>query len=715
MFLNSRKFYVWLISLGVVLAIYLLYTRLSRTPPIDIDTGRKFTGTAVDSNVGQFGSEVGKIGDVGVGPVRKARFIDLDKKTKEVKREWGFEKLLHEIGNEWEIEKPYMNIFQHSFKCGITADRGKVQVETVGNRRSLKDAIFSGDVVIHILPESSSDVKESFIYLDDIVFISEKSLFATARPVKFTSQDARMLSRGLELVYNNELDRLEFLRIIHLESLHLVTSSRGSLFLSPERDIDTSVGTGSRVQTDQPAKSAPADVPEKTEEMPAAGRQGEHYRCVFSKNVVINTPDQLVLADDEVSINNIFWPKASSEKSAKADTISTDNAKLHSVAVTKPDEPNESSEQFIDIVVTCDNGFVVTPMDSARADSDSGMLSSAGSVATGSEELKSLKEAGGRTVLVAWKIDYCASTRDTIATGPLELTFYTSDLIHTEDEKKTIPIKITARKKAKFLPLLNQVIFEGDCLCTMLREDPNYHQKYTLSAPKLTVDLSRDKALATGLEHLTANGGVVQLDTSKWAGKELLGFTKLKCSKFDFDTDQQLFLATGPGVIAVDNSNISEPNSEVGKFSLKKPCWAIIENFDTLTYFLDANQVVADAEPQGTLLINYFPIVEGQVRYDRQVTATARHVEAFLYQTADGQTELLTLTASGGITYEDGDNEFAGSELFYDHKKSIMMVKGDESQPCYYNGALVDEIEYDLRTGKVKAKITGPGALQMQK
>jgi len=44
-----------------------------------------------------------------------------------------------------------------------------------------------------------------------------------------------------------------------------------------------------------------------------------------------------------------------------------------------------------------------------------------------------------------------------------------------------------------------------------------------------------------------------------------------------------------------------------------------------------------------------------------------------------------------------------------------MKVKGDELQPCYFNGALVEEIELNSRTGKVEAKVVAPGALQINR
>ncbi len=88
---------------------------------------------------------------------------------------------------------------------------------------------------------------------------------------------------------------------------------------------------------------------------------------------------------------------------------------------------------------------------------------------------------------------------------------------------------------------------------------------------------------------------------------------------------------------------------------------------------------------------------------------TTSHMVADLANTADGRTELMTLTASGGITYEEAKTQFAGSELFYDAVGSVITVKGNDFQPCLLNGSAVDGIRYDLKTGKVKAKIVGGG------
>ena len=67
------------------------------------------------------------------------------------------------------------------------------------------------------------------VYLDDVTFISDKSLFSTAGPVRFLSADVEMLGRGLELVYNEELERLEFFRVVNLQSLRLSSGKTESL------------------------------------------------------------------------------------------------------------------------------------------------------------------------------------------------------------------------------------------------------------------------------------------------------------------------------------------------------------------------------------------------------------------------------------------------------------------------------------------------------
>ncbi|MBW8041175.1 MAG: hypothetical protein FVQ85_14390 [Planctomycetes bacterium] len=728
---DSRKFRVWLISLGAVLALYLLYSLISKTPPIEIDTNQDFTGTFTDANGGELGDEIGMMGNIGVGTVRKAEYIHLNEQKK-VDRILGFQELLHKTENEWEGKKPYMNIFRRDLGCYITADRADVRIETVAGKPAPRDAKFTGNVVAHILPENSSDIKEGFFYLDDVTFISDKSQFLTPGPVKYTSEDIHMAGKGLELIYNEQLERIELLKVFHLESVRL-KSTQSPFFPKEKNKGKGPLDPNSQMPKQQPEKTVTSDDSQKVKSSPPESTQApekneaEHYRCVFSKNVVIDSPEQLIFASEKLSIYDIFQAKDLEGQSDNADPNGADPVKTTTANSAtdeeNPFEPNSPgspnsqaipAQEPVDIVVTCDKGLVITPIDVPQPDTNSALLTNEQLLEAARGKLEKLEKTNGRTIFIAQNIDFSASTRDTVATGPSELTFYTGDLIRPEANEAIVPVKITAQTKAQFLPASNQALFEGDSVCTMLRQDPNSQQKYALSAQQLTVDLSKDKdkrpsASAGTIEHLTAVGGTVQLDTSKWAGKKLLGFTKLKCRRFEYDAKEQYFLATGPGVIAIDNSNISEPNAASGRFSMRRRCYAVVENFDTLKYLLETNQIIAQAKSQG-LVVDYFPIVDG--KYGQRVTVTAGRVVANLVEIPGGPTELSTLHATGGVEYEEKDKEFSGNELFFDALKSILTVQGDDSHPCIYNGTLVDQIEYDLKTGRVKFQIVGPGVIQ---
>jgi len=633
----SRKFFIWFISLGILICFYLFFIQRAERLEIPAESGN----TAVDSNLSGLGDKVAKIGEVQVGGAEIARFTDLNKETKELEREFGFKKLLHEEEDEWILEKPFMNIFRSDLTCYITADNGRVQVENVAGKPNPKDATLTGNVVIRIEPQKGSGVKESFIYLDDIVYISERSMFSTAGPVRFVNEDAQMSAKGLRLVYNDRLDRLESLRILQLDSLTLRQSSKVSLFSSQRNKVSGSVSPAAALEARQPAKS-----------------EGRNYRCIFSKNVVIDTPEQLIAAD-EIFINNILFSKTSPEK-VRHERIESVGEKDNRGAEDVP------AEEPVNIVVVCDNGILVTPIDLGRTDSEYVKVKTQADAID--SKTPDINVADRRTRLGAKRIDYDISFGNTTAVSA-NIIFYAKDLIAGRSSQTVMPVTITA-KEAKFAPELNQVVFAGDSLCTIDRVDGAIEQKYMISAPKITADLFGDKdkrpsASDINIKYLTADGGGVKLETVKTAGEKSLGGVKLKCARFDYDTARRFFLATGPGLIAVDNSHVSEVDKSAGRFSFSRPCYAVVEDFDTLEYYLDSGQFIADARDR-RVLIDYFPVVDG--RYG-QTNASAGHIEANLYETADGRLELSELAATEGITYEDQDYQFQGSEMFYDNSR----------------------------------------------
>ena len=842
-----RKFIIGFVSLFTALAAFLIYSRISKTPHFDSDTGVEFIETASDGNAVGLDGDIGRIGDVGVGTTEKAYYVKLNEKTKEVEREFGFAKLLNESRDLWDIEDPYMNIFRRNFKCYITADRGKVQVETAVGRTTPKDATFSSNVIVRIISGPEGSTKESFVYLDDIIFLSERSRLSTAGPVKYVSDDIRMNGAGLELIYNEQTERLEFFKISELESLH-IKGSLAAMFSAGNMEETTTPDGNDVAESQQPDKVVVASDTPKAE--PALGgskipdtqpqtrqEQGVYYKCTFSKNVLIDTPDQLIFAGDKLCINDIFWSKSSTDEPNDVNAVGTDEVEVAAETaepvrrqgtdsgktvekdgtVSKPAEPNVPSEKPDSILVTCDDGFVVVPRDSARAMDDTA-ADDAGQAAPGDGFPDGLDDDMKLTRFFTRRIDYNHTTGDGIADGLSELTFYVGSTLgtdvneppvpvkvisreganfahasnkvvfkggclvtmpqsglsepkdvtftapeitvnlpedksqkpdmltpgpaelvfHMEDannpdpNKEPIPVTVNAQRRARFSAAANQIIFEGDCRCTMLREDPNALVEYILLSEQITVDLPADMndssaGPAAGIKHLAATGEVVRLATTKTAkaggtfagqvqdaeSSKLLGGIELKCKKFDYDAIEQLFVATGPGLIKLDNSGASDPNGQTSRLNLRKPCWAILDGFEILTYFVGENRIVADAGPQEKLRIDYIPAVEGF--YNEFATAKVAHAEALLFEGPGGQTELATLRATGGIEYQDKDNRFLGSELFYDHETSILTVKGNESWPCYYNGAPVSGIEMNVETGRVKADVVGPGSLRINR
>ena len=176
-------------------------------------------------------TSVGKIGDVGVGVVKNARYVTLNAQ-KQVEREFGFKELLHQDGNDWEIEKPYMNIYRRSFRCRITGERAKVAVEVAGGRVTPKQGMLMGNVTIWIWPRQKEGAGETTIYLDDVGFSADKSLFSTAGPIELVSDNVKMTGTGMEIVYNGDDERLERLQITNLQSLRIKRWSEGTVLRS---------------------------------------------------------------------------------------------------------------------------------------------------------------------------------------------------------------------------------------------------------------------------------------------------------------------------------------------------------------------------------------------------------------------------------------------------------------------------------------------------
>ncbi len=523
-----RKVLIGFISLGGVLAAYVLYTGVSDSPVIESDPGAEFSEAVADSNIGDFDSNVGKIGGIGIGTTKKAEYVTLNEETKEVERIWGFETLLSKSRGIWELEEPYVNVFERDFTCYITADTGWARMETAAERSTPRDATFSGNVVIHVEPKDSSDMKESFVYLDDVVFMSERSQLSTKGPVEYISEDVHMRGRGLELIFNDQSDRLEYFRIFDLEMLRL-KNARTEMFSSYQPQTDESAEVETPAEIQQADVNAVAVDTEKLEESTgddALGdetEEGVYYKCILSKNVLIDTPDELIFADQRILISDIFLSQ-DSLSSETADANDTDTVAAAEEGVPADDsnsvsakgavDPNStvaaaveskvSPEEPNDIVITCENGIVFVPMDTNRS-LDEFMQVAAGSE---SERPEVLETDSNRTKFLAPTIDYDAVTGNVAADGESRLILFSRDRTGADANEPLAPTNVTARDGVTFFQASNQVVFTGDCLGSMPQKGLTEPRDVTFQAPKITVNLPENKdaqpdMLAAGPAKLT--------------------------------------------------------------------------------------------------------------------------------------------------------------------------------------------------------------------
>jgi hypothetical protein len=361
MIFNSRKLYVGVVSLEIVLAAYLLYYYFGRTPDIEMQPESPQVALELDPNVG-------KIGNIGIGDVVTAKFTELNDQ-KQIVREFGFEKLIHKSDQQWEIEDPYMDIFHPDFKCHIVADKGIMQIDSTFEVGSPEDATLIGNVVVTITAEKSSKIPDITIYLDDMTFISDRSLFLTPGPVKLISKDVQATGMGLELIYNSELNLVEYLKLVTLKELKFKIAKE------PETKKASSESTGKAASKDSGEKNKKTPAPEqkniaasKKTEQPASTDDtllsSVLYHCTFNKNVFVDSAEQVIFARESLSINNVFINSTQPESEAGPLVETVPAVAPSPVPAVVTTTTVAATSQFYEAVITCDKGFVAIAADS---------------------------------------------------------------------------------------------------------------------------------------------------------------------------------------------------------------------------------------------------------------------------------------------------------------------------------------------------------------
>ena len=450
-----RKLAVGFIALAALIGVYVLYTRTNRTPQMEADLAQTVPTPVLDVNTDSQGS-VGEVLGVGIGRVEQTRFLHRNERN-QVDRDFGFEQLRNQQGNQWEITNPYLKLFFPTFQCIVTANRGKVQVETAFSRPMASDAQFSGNVVIHILPSEPNDALECFIHLDDVGFLAARSLFSSEGAVRFLSRRAQLTGTGMELIYDETRSRLELFRIFTLDSLRLRSREMGSVAdLTPRQRPATAASSQDAVAGPTPAAAGAVTPPD------------DRYQCIFHKNVAIAMPDRVVAARDELAIDNILWPGSRKTDVLKKPAVDPNdpNAAPHAgpnaldTTVSSHSTISSIPPEFFDTVVTCDGGFEVTPMGSRVTVPTRRALSEAKGQATedrrqrvedGTPSSAAQSSSSGspeRQRATAQRIHFNAFTKDTTLDGPVEMAFPLdpNSLQGAQAAAKAMPMTIKAQR-----------------------------------------------------------------------------------------------------------------------------------------------------------------------------------------------------------------------------------------------------------------------------
>lgn len=324
--------------------------------------------------------------------VNQARYTILDPQTRQVRRIFGFERLVNPGAQSttWQVLKPYMYVFEDRFRCRMDADKGDIQVEDSGSTPVPQDAQLTGKVVIRLLPVEGQKFTETVILLDDLNYSSERSEFFTNGPVELISAQARLVGKGMLMMHNPANGRIEYFQIKDLEYLRLKNAVSSKLFGSePAAEAGKSGdGTASLEGVSGAASAQPVDSEAKT----ASGEPNSTdrlaapllYQCALRDNVEIHYARQAIIkgAQEITILNILFGPQpgreASDEPAAQQSSAQTTTPPAAATAQSPesllegelpweqrarlPQVP--ADDDTTDVIVTCDGGIVVKPMDS---------------------------------------------------------------------------------------------------------------------------------------------------------------------------------------------------------------------------------------------------------------------------------------------------------------------------------------------------------------
>ncbi len=296
--MDWRRLLILVVTVGLLVGAFTLYRyflvdeiALVENPDLNIEeTGPRSKG--------------GKLGGIDITVMYNPTFQN--RKDGKITQEFGWlGKLNYSRANYWEMEEPFIRIFQSNMTIEVTARYGKMQTDTVAGEMQLEDASFSGEVCIHVSPTEESKVEECWIHMEEMVFISDRSEFSSEGEISFRSLSLDMEGHDLHFVYNNFERKVQFFRLDDLDHMVVRVPDSG-LFFRDQVPVPTP-GSSAVVIRDPNEKE---DLPQAL----AAALAGQLYHCRLHRNVMLQTPKQAIYSGEGVVLTHILWPKGALEK-----------------------------------------------------------------------------------------------------------------------------------------------------------------------------------------------------------------------------------------------------------------------------------------------------------------------------------------------------------------------------------------------------------------
>ena len=765
-----RKLIIGLIAIGLVASLFWAYALIMDAKPIEV---RNVVGSD-DLEMPESGDAVQQEGDTDVRVAEKARYVILDPETKEMTRVFGFDKLLNQgmDTSRRQVESPYMIFYDPDYQCRVDADAGMFQVDPSGSNSMPKDARLNGNVKIHVTPRPGSKISETIVEMDDLVFSSERSEFATDRKVHIKSEQVELKGTGLIVIFDPASGRIDYLRIRDLEEIRmqgLMDSKSGTESVNAETDTASADLTPVQLTDDSSIPSEKVEGDEAKSPAPL-----KYYQCILEDNVEIKYGNEIVVAGaDEVNIQNISF-----DQTAKTNGVSG-RAKDKPEKVEKSDPSadqkavaSQNIKPGSEVLVTCDGGIILKPMKDEDAGQTPvaqsalsvemapmplriakivpnsqhtptvGVINLAGetddqngghkaiSVAAETTMQTEATDTTGDPVLEtissppmkfeARKIDYDLLTASGLAHGPVRFTFYQDPDPNSTAPKSWIPVTVTADENAEFIAdssqTISQVVFNGNVLATRTSQTQDFVQSDNLHSEKLTIDLDEVETGTMDLSRLRMTEGKVYVESLRTQEDQTLSNVKLYCTEISYDQIQDVILAKGPGKIEMVNNEGSQTAGSDSSDPMSQPSVAMVDNFTTIRWDMDKQSIVADGD-QDAMKLAYYPILEGQIQ--KQIFVYSMQFDlSYLPDTA----EVKKVFTDKSIIYEEWNGDMTkrlhyivGQTLDYDTVDGggWMKISGTPAVPCNVDGARMPEVFVHPVTGEIKASIsTTPGILR---